>query len=83
MPDSIIKKYIEYCFNNLINATVPVFGVFEKDILKNIISIQYQAPNKTIFIETETFNYVLTESDGLLRLCEFYKKEDMENKVKR
>ena len=70
--------------NLIINNTVSVTGnkPLEKDLFKNIISIQYQALNKTIFIETETFNYVLGETDnGNLRLSEFFKSETMKKQV--
>ena len=82
--DSYLNETITDFFNIVVNNCIVVTGNknLEKDIFKNIISIQYQAQNKTVFIETETYNYVLVESYNQLRLCEFYKKDDLEQKIK-
>ena len=86
IPESYLYDCIESFFNEIVNNCIcisnPMHKTLERDIFKNIIGIQYQAKNRTVFIETETFNYVLSEGDGTLKLCEFYIREDMENKVK-
>ena len=76
--NNYLNETITDFFNIVVNSSFVLKTdgnkPLEKDIFKDILSIQYQAMNKTVFIETATYNYVLTEGDGTLRLCEFYKK---------
>ena len=72
-----LKESITDFFNLMVNWSILIETdgnkPLEKDLFKDIENVQYQALNKTVYIQTKTFNYVLTESDGTLRLCEFYK----------
>lgn len=76
--DNYLYDTISEFFNTMINVSILLKTdgnkPLEKDIFKDIESIQYQAMNRTVYIQTKTFNYVLTEADGTLRLCEFYKR---------
>jgi len=74
--DNYFNETITEFFNMMVNSCINITGnkPLEKDIFKNIISVQYESINKTIFIETETFNYVMFEDNGTIRLCEFFKK---------
>ena len=71
-----LKDSITDFFNLIVNSCISVTGnkPLEKDIFKDIESIQFQAMNKTVYIQTKTYNYVLAEADGTLRLCEFFKR---------
>ena len=63
-------------FNGIVNGSSLIYGdrELEKDIFKDIVSIQYVALNKTVLIETERFNYVMEETDnGNIKLSEFFK----------
>jgi len=77
-----LKTVITDFFNLIVNNTVVLDGnkPLERNIFKDIESIQYQALNNTVYIQTQTYNYVLSEQDGKLRLCEFYKRAEDINK---
>ena len=71
-----LKENIIDFFNIMLNRCITVSGSrpLEKNLIKDIISVQFHAINKTVFIETPEYNYVLTENnDGNLRLCEYYR----------
>lgn len=75
--DNYLNETITEFFNTMINVSILLKTdgnkPLEHNIFKDILSIQYQAMNKTVMIETAKYNYVLTEADGTLKLCEFYK----------
>ena len=81
MGDYISNSMINF-FNLLINNCTIISGnkQMEKELIKDIMSIQYNDLSKSLIIETKKYNYVLVENNDCLVLSEYKKNLTDEEK---
>lgn len=81
MTNYISNSMINF-FNILINNCTIISGnkQMEKELIKDIVSIQYNDLSKSLIIETKKYNYVLVENNNCLVLSEYKKNLTDEEK---
>lgn len=81
MADYISNNMIDF-INLLINNCKIISGnkQIEKELIKDIMSIQYNDLSKSLIIETKEYNYILVENNDCLVLSEYKKNLTEEEK---